>query len=556
MQGVEESQITEPSAAAVAKMVGPFRIILRDGTDITPSSELRRAVLAVIVTAEDQTCTRRELISLFWASSEPKKANASLRSALSELRKDLCALGEDCIAADRYSVRLKPRAIAPVLGGTHQRTSFLSGMDLDIRGAEGFEQWLRAHRELPDSSNHDPLDEELPILLASPAKSDELAIGLMPCQSPDPNPSYAEINAEGVIDQFVDLLLEVLPIKLFDYRDFLGPVLAQGRAFQDGNGPKFVLQPRLDVRSGIINLRLVQFSTQEVVWKGDLQLSFEGSVNNAISEQIKVVERLQNFLIVTTNVDEEEILSPYQALLAMFRMDVSELDGLANRIQDAIALEDRPIYHALSCYLATLYQGERMSLAVDKQAEGLRDAARRAAQMDQFSHFNMSMAGYAMTYLLGEIDLGLDLTSQAVEVAPNQAFCWDHFALCLFSKGDFDAAFKAATKAQALGRHSPIRYTYDTTAAIVAFARGDYQSAAQFGNRALFRMPKYVPALRYTTSALSHLNKIGDSSRLARQLQLISPNISTANISQSGHLPHEGQLANRLSEGLKRAGLR
>ena len=85
---------------------GPLRVTLDDGTDITPGSSLRQAILAVLTTAPGQIRARKALQVMFWASSDPARAAASLRSALYLLRKDLKVLESDWLRTDRLTVAL------------------------------------------------------------------------------------------------------------------------------------------------------------------------------------------------------------------------------------------------------------------------------------------------------------------------------------------------------------------------------------------------------------------------------------------------------------------
>ena len=124
---------------------GPLRVTLDDGTDITPGSSLRQAILAVLTTAPGQIRARKALQVMFWASSDPARAAASLRSALYLLRKDLEVLESDWLRTDRLTVALQPgRLLAKGVGA--RSAPFLEGMDLSLVDCEGFEDWLREMR--------------------------------------------------------------------------------------------------------------------------------------------------------------------------------------------------------------------------------------------------------------------------------------------------------------------------------------------------------------------------------------------------------------------------
>ena len=115
-----------------------------DGTDATPSSALRQALLAVLVVSPGQARSRKSLQSLFWGDSDGDRAAANLRTALYLLRQDLAAFGPDILLTDRMTIRLHHGRITAQ--EVERRPDFLEGLDLGLRGCEAFEDWLRFMR--------------------------------------------------------------------------------------------------------------------------------------------------------------------------------------------------------------------------------------------------------------------------------------------------------------------------------------------------------------------------------------------------------------------------
>lgn len=548
---------------AVARMFGPFQVATSDGQDITPSGLLRRALLAVLITGPNQMRTRSHLTQMFWGNSTPAKSAASLRTALSELRKELRPLCDDGLQSDRYCVRLTPRLITPDWSAetTHDGSAeFLEGMDLQLRGADGFEEWLRSMRlshvpKVTPAAKHAkvPLPPLSQLAPADQRQNQSIAMALLPCRTLG-DPSVLDENAVNlIVDQLCDLLGQAMPLRLYDYRDhFQGGAGAQ---LIQGTGPKLLLRPTAQANGAPIRLQLLNGRDQQVIWQGDLPRTPNGGTTLDSPDQLRVFEELLRCLADRPEYQEEELISPYQALVTMFHLDSGQLDHLQGLIDTALNEGSQPIYHALNCYLATIRSGENIGKSAMLTRSDLITEAQGAIRPADFRPYSMAMSGYALAFLGGELDLGTDIAHRAVELAPGQAFCWDQLALCQFSAGDFDAAADSALRAQLLGAHSPLRYTYDTTACIVAFARGDYLSTVKFGNRALFRMPRFTAALRYTASAMAHLEQLGDSRRMLQQLRLINPGINLNQYAHADHLPQQNNFTLRLTTGLKRAGL-
>lgn len=219
-----------------------------------------------------------------------------------------------------------------------------------------------------------------------------------------------------------------------------------------------MLQPSVDLGARRFGLRLVDSRSQEVRWTGVLASDFVFKEGEADPENETHFARCVEQLIAAVGQSlggEEPLLSPYQALISMFQLKSDGLDRLDGLLQHSMDQADDAYLHGLYCYLATIRVGENFRASDGVASEALQAAARRAMQPGAFHGYNLAMAGYALSFLSGQQELGLDLTTNAVDVAPGQAFCWDQHALCLFALGAYDEAAAAAQKAQALGAHSP-----------------------------------------------------------------------------------------------------
>lgn len=551
---------------AEAYMFGPFRVVGRDGSELTPKGQVRRAILAVLLMSPGRSCTKQSLLDLFWAQSPPAKSRASLRTALSALKKELAPLGDDVIASDRYHVRLASSALTAGLAQSTEAAGlpFLQDLDVEVRGAEGFEDWLRdmrlhhADAQGQTRETQRPGDNAVRMYAVDHAPIRDMALGLLPCRMSGTAPQV-ETRANLLVDHLIETLSAALSVKLFDYRDGYGVHRPQTAGLQHGNGPRFMLQPSVDLAARRFTLRLVDARSQELLWSSGLASAFVFENTPQESQDETDIARCVEQVIAVFGQGlggEEPLLSPYHALISMFQLKAEELDRLDTLLMHSRAQADDAYLDGLKCYLATIRLAENIRPSDGMDAGDLYGAARRAMRPDAFHGYNLAMAGYALSFLSGQKELGLDLTTSAVEVAPTQAFCWDQHALCLFSLDAYDDAFAAAQKAQALGVHSPIRYTYDTTAAIIAFARGDYLSTARYGNRAMFRMPRFTPALKYTAAALGQLNQLSDSRRLLTQMQRVAGYQSLGQIKYNDGLPQRDGFRERLVSGLQRAGLK
>lgn len=542
----------------MAHICGPFRVITALGKDITPRGQIGRAMLAVILCSPDQTCTKQSLIDMFWATSDQHKARASLRSALSALRRDLSSLGNEILVGDSYSIRIKDRNLS---AAPRTRQPFLQDIDIGSSGADGFEVWLRSQRQsiatTIDSSQDRHLTPDFSPNNIQILETTNRALGVLPCRLDHQYAAYQHA-ADHLIDIFLHALIGTVDVKVFDYREQIGLRHTKGLDWTYGNGPALMVRPHIDSECSTLTLQVLDSRSQVAVLKGVVKCSLKsteaGLLHVSEPEIVRCVEQTIEIIDQSFG-NEAEILSPYQALISMFRLKPESLDKVQAQVLTSLAIADRPYLHGVNCYLRTVRIGEDYSTGDDLDHGTLLEMTRKAIEPDPFQAFNFAMAGFTLSYVLGEKDIGADLTKRATQMAPDQAFCWDQHALCLFCLGAFEPAYQAALKAQTLGAYSPIRYTYDTTAAIISFARGDYASTIKFGNRAIFRMPKFTSALKYTAAALGHINQLDDSRRLGHQMRIIGRMTSLSDAVSFVGLPNEDSFKERLTAGLKLAGV-
>ncbi|MGR3541784.1 MAG: hypothetical protein ACU0BS_10175 [Hasllibacter sp.] len=122
---------------------GPVRFLGRDGTDRTPRGAKVRGLLALLGDADGLRVARARLQDRLWSDRAPEQGAASLRRALSDLRRDL-GPERDILTSGPGWVGLDPAAIQvrhPPPGSDPDAFA----ADLDIDDPE-FDDWLRERR--------------------------------------------------------------------------------------------------------------------------------------------------------------------------------------------------------------------------------------------------------------------------------------------------------------------------------------------------------------------------------------------------------------------------
>ena len=118
-------------------LAGPVSVIDAEGRDRTPYSMKARGILAVLGTARAYRVSRSKLQDKLWSDRSPEQGSASLRQALTEIRKRLGPMREILTSGPGW-IGLDPDLLDVVLDPP---ADFVPGTfefadDLDIRDAE------------------------------------------------------------------------------------------------------------------------------------------------------------------------------------------------------------------------------------------------------------------------------------------------------------------------------------------------------------------------------------------------------------------------------------
>ncbi|MEL6774783.1 MAG: hypothetical protein AAFP23_08470, partial [Pseudomonadota bacterium] len=110
------------------RLFGPFGIRNPRGQKVDVGGKKNRGLIAILATAPDGLRSRAQLSQILWASSGTDEDRASLRKALSEMRRRMGDDFERLIYTDNHDVRLNMDAVE--LMGSGADGDFLEGLDI------------------------------------------------------------------------------------------------------------------------------------------------------------------------------------------------------------------------------------------------------------------------------------------------------------------------------------------------------------------------------------------------------------------------------------------
>lgn len=510
-----------PKARAI--FAGPFRVQSDDARDVTPTSPVRQAILAVLVLAPRQMKARKSLQGMFWGSADSAHAAANLRTALYQLRQDLMPLGPEVLQADRQMVSLSPGVIAADLG-TDNGLDLLEGLDLPLADCDGFEDWLRSLRQsrtLADASETAPVAAKAGI--NPPPRTDRplrLALGLLPTVHSGPPPGAALGQVEATIDQITQFLKVHTLLDVHDFRDPCARSVPLPVA--SAQGPTHLLQSRLqhDGTGVQLRFRLLEAHSRKLLW-----------LSQPIAQQDLDHEatawRLGESIIDCMRLHPPPAgapdLFPFTALAAFFSLDPGEIDRAETQLQVMVAGGGHPVLECLQLFAQVFRVNEQLGAFAEIDTERLLNTLADLPNADPMLPVCQSLLGYALHMLRAENDLAFHLIDNASRLAPNFALNLDHLAVIHLVRGDLAGAEAAWRRLNLVGQNSPWRYTYDITGAMIHLMRGDLRQSLYFANQSMFRKPRYLAALRYSMIGLALSNRAEDAARMLDRIRVLRP---------------------------------
>jgi adenylate cyclase len=210
-----------------------------------------------------------------------------------------------------------------------------------------------------------------------------------------------------------------------------------------------------------------------------------------------------------------------------------------------------------ACALAAWFHFLRViSTWADAPPEEIKRAiqlARRALNNSKDDPRTLSMSGWVLATMAGEVETGAAVIERAVQLSPNSAQVLDVSGYVSTLTGEQQRALDRSLAALRLSPSDPLAFRFLTCAGIASLLLGDFGAAVGYCDEAC-RRHEWGPAFRILAAAhaqLGHTEKA--SGALARYLEL-DPGSTISHIRRQ--LPYRNaEQAERLWEGLRKAGL-
>jgi TolB-like protein/tetratricopeptide (TPR) repeat protein len=207
---------------------------------------------------------------------------------------------------------------------------------------------------------------------------------------------------------------------------------------------------------------------------------------------------------------------------------------------------------AAYCYVWRKTNGW-MTDPVQETSEASR-LALRAVELGSDDAIALFRAGYALGYVVGDLDRGAALIDRALALNPNLAAGWYASGRIRGYLGEPDLAIEHLERAMRLSPLDMQTARLQSATAFAHFLAGRYDDASSWAQRALQVRPSYPSAIRLAAASSALAGRPEEARQAVERLRQVDPALRVSNLKNRLPLRRPDDLT-RYQEGLRMAGL-
>ena len=386
---------------------------------------------------------------------------------------------------------------------------------------------------------------------------------------------FANLSSDPEQDYFADAVVEDLITALSRFKMFAvvarsSSFVYKGRSVDVRDvahelGVRYVLEGSVRRAGERVRLsaQLIEGATGEHLWAEkfdgpiadifDVQDTITSSVIGLIEPQIRKAEIERARRKRPENLDAWDLY--VQALPLIHSPEVSNYTK-------ALALADRALAidpdYAPALALAAWAHEKRHTFGGPGLPDFATDIdaclrlAERAVEADPDEALALVQLGWFRIAFRLDFD-GIDLVRRAVALNPNNVSVLDFAAVAFMHAGTLDEVIASATRALQLSPGAPNNYAVLSHIVAAHNCNGDYESAAQAGERCVRLAPNYVFGHLHLAVSYAHLGRIEEARREVELARKLRPDMTLATLTNARMKFPERRTM--FMEGLRTAGL-
>jgi TolB-like protein/DNA-binding winged helix-turn-helix (wHTH) protein/tetratricopeptide (TPR) repeat protein len=407
-----------------------------------------------------------------------------------------------------------------------------------------------------------------PIQQPGPALSlpDRPSIAVLPFTdlTGDPEQDYF---ADGIVEEIITALSRLRWLFVishnssFTYKGRSVDVRQVGREL----GVRYVLEG--SVRKALNHVRitgqLIDASTGAHIWADrfdgamedifDLQDQVTASVVGAIVPEMEQAEIERASRKPTENLDAYDY---YLRGMAKVYQATRHANGDALRLfYKAIELD--PNFAPAHGMAAWCYTSRKMNGWMADRAKEIAETARlarQAVELGKKEAVALTMGGFALAFVMGEVEDGAAFLDQALILNPNLAAGWVLSGVVNGWLGRPEVEIERATRAVRLSPLDPLTPLAFTIIGAGHLLVGRYDEASSWAEKGLWQQPNYAGAARVAAASHALAGRLDQAQKAAAQVRQIDPTFRVSDFGRMFPFRRPEDIE-RYEEGLRKAGL-
>ena len=180
--------------------------------------------------------------------------------------------------------------------------------------------------------------------------------------------------------------------------------------------------------------------------------------------------------------------------------------------------------------------------------------ARRAAELGKEDSVALGTAGFALAWVVGEVEEGATLIERALALNPNFAWGWGFSGWINVWLGKPEVATEHLACALRLSPHDPLSLTYQAASACAHFFNERYTEAWSWAETAMRDRPNYAFPHCIGAASAALAGRLTEARKAMARVHELMPDLRTSNLKEFFPLRRSRDLAN-FADGLRKAGL-
>jgi TolB-like protein len=408
---------------------------------------------------------------------------------------------------------------------------------------------------------------------AAPAQPHKPSIAILPFNNMSGDPEQ-EYFADGMVEEITTALSRtrwlfvIARNSSFTYKGRAVDVKQVGREM----GVRYVLEGgvRKSADRVRITAQLIDASTGAHLWAdrfdGSLEDIFELQDQVTASVVGAIAPRLEQAEVERAKHKPTESLDAYDYFLrgiASLHSWTKESNDEALRLfNKAIELDsDFAAAYGMASWCYVRRKGSRWIIDRPQETAETARLARRAAELGWDDAVALAWGGFALAYVVHDVEVGAALIDRALQLNPNLAEAWHFSGWVRIYLGEPEVAIEHLAHAMRLSPLDPLTFVTQMAIAFAHFFAGRYDDASSWAEKALATSPPglrerpvYHPALLIAAASNSLAGRLEEARNAIARLRQLNPTPHISNLKNQIPLRRPEDLA-RYTEGLRKAGL-